>query len=433
MALPTTVHSGTTPIQWNYNDATMQTTYHGPFKSSAGNIYGVFTHKDTTDDGPIICKATDPTSSWTADIDSANITLVVPVAMWVHQDGDLLHITTSVGSTEYYYYQFNMATDSMDVDKEAWESGTHGTYGFGGRAHPFGRASTAPVVVIYQGDIDKDMGSSYLRVDAARRTTGGTWTVGHEIITRPDGDVDVTLAGACKGSDGSVHVMCGMNDVGASAISMEARTYSNINGLSTQRSQSPSTYMSTPQVLARDLLSYHDGTRIQIRGYWIDNSASPGDLQYWQMGEDASGDIANMDGTAGNGTLTTGNPWAVGNQPIDVAFSSYLNFSLVIDDDTIYLLYLIDTDQDVWMMSHDAPHGSGDWNTEAEIYDATASTTRMGISANIYNRAGVRVIGYFYSDNDHINYNEYSIDSIPTNLSDVKFPQQSSYIGPFEI
>jgi len=269
MALPTTVHSGTTPIQWTFQDNYAQLNYNGPFKSSAGSIYGAFCHKDTTDDGPVICKATDPTSSFTADIDSANITLTTdPVTLWVYQDGDLLHIALASGT--YYYYQFNMATDSMDVDQETIE-----TVGGSKSCTIVARGAGDPIVVAYNGDRDKDMGASYERFDVARRSTAGSWTVGIEAFTRPDGDVDTILMGAVNGSDASVHLCASMSDNGSGIESIEARTFRNDNTFSTQRSVTPST---VPNSTARYLhgLSYHDGTRVQMRFFAVDNSTLPG-------------------------------------------------------------------------------------------------------------------------------------------------------------
>ncbi len=395
MAIPVSFTSASMPDQ-NY--------FCGPFKSSGGAYYAVVL--ESTGSTPEVFKATDPTSSFTAQ-DTSNNPTQTPLSMWAYQDGDIIHIVAAGSSApEIRYHRFSMTSDTWvttgqtieDLGKNAPGSTilavsacTRGAFG-------------DPVVCLYSGQTDRVMGTDYERVDHATRTTSSTWTL-RGLALGTSSDEFWWRGCACAiGTSNSVHFLT-KRDTTFGAVNV-SRTLRSDNTLSTRAESS----LITTESRFTCLISYDDDgvremTSIYSTGKRIRFTESSGDA------------------TAPAGELIT----------IPDATSKVVNTTpvvcLAIDGSTMHGVFALDSDSDLYYDKSTTPPWST-WGTDVEHRDAV---TINRISCNVYNRSGARKLAMVYDDGGTIKYDEIDIDVVPTNLSDVKFPQQSSYIGPYEI
>ena len=104
MALPVTISA----------DVANQNSYHGPFKSSAGNFYTIVVGDTTATDGDVEAhKATDPTDSF-AEQDGSNrptagSSSTEIVSLWAVQDSDDLHVVYQDIAHDVWYARFDMS------------------------------------------------------------------------------------------------------------------------------------------------------------------------------------------------------------------------------------------------------------------------------------------------------------------------------------
>ncbi|MCB7129953.1 MAG: hypothetical protein J3T61_10505, partial [Candidatus Brocadiales bacterium] len=204
MALPVII-SGSPPAVIG-----KQNSYHGPFKSSGGafytvvgddnsvsaiwcfqdgdNIHCVFQHS-ITETRLINCyKATDPTSSFTAQ-DTANR-------------------PQTTTAWDVFYARFSMSSDTwQDVDgssnTEVLVDTTNTTQT--AAACSIGIRSDSDIVVVYQGDSDMVLGTEYDRIDMNVSTNDGPTWAGPTSIDNA-GAVDWTGCVIVPGSSDRMHV-----------------------------------------------------------------------------------------------------------------------------------------------------------------------------------------------------------------------------------
>lgn len=109
MALPVTL----TGVLLNATN--MATARVGPFRSAAGNIYGVFLDS-ATNTALDIYKATDPTDSFSQ---VATISHAAQILNWAAaQVGDDIHIAVVTAGNVVVYSKFSMASDTFTVSTE---------------------------------------------------------------------------------------------------------------------------------------------------------------------------------------------------------------------------------------------------------------------------------------------------------------------------
>lgn len=389
MALPTTLTSATMPAQ-NY--------FCGLFKSSEGAYYAV-----VTDSGGLrVYKATDPSSSWSAQ--TAPTTNSSVQTVWASQDGDLLHIVSyeSTAGT-CYYHRWDMFDDAWDVNHQTIDSPKDAP----ASTDMSCAIASHPLVALYTGDQDSNMGTKYDRVDYATRNISGTWSTPTQAFGASGDTINYRGASIVPGTGEGLHLFCTRD----SDSNLLGRTLRSGGTLSTTIVNGDA----ATNTLLTNGVSFDDaGTQRVLQGFKDSGTA---EAYVWRMTE-SSGDVADVDTV----TISTANDADDQNAtPV---------MSLAVDGTTVHVVWSHDTDFDLFHDQAATPQASGDWGTDSEL-DPAATINR--ISCNIYNRNGVRVLAMVYDNAGTIYYDEESIDVTPTNLSDVKFPQQSSYIGPFEI
>ena len=139
----------TLPLAFNSGLANTTTPWSGPFLASTGNMYAVAQYITGGNTGLEIVKTTDPTTSWTMEYQTVN--LAQPnfgnVSAW--QDSDTLHIVISATNGtngSYWYFQYNMATETFVVNMELIASVTNiGT----SRCSICKRSQSGEIFVIY--------------------------------------------------------------------------------------------------------------------------------------------------------------------------------------------------------------------------------------------------------------------------------------------
>ncbi len=147
----------------------------GPFKSSGGDFYTVLID-DTAQAVAGAFKASDPLVDTWVEQDGAGRPTPGGVisGMDCQQVGDVIHVVSQQNGSAVTYHEFNMATDNWDVADEAVGNTTDAQIDF----FDCGIAvrSDGTVVVVYGGENDNNMGNKD-RVDFARRTSGGSWSL----------------------------------------------------------------------------------------------------------------------------------------------------------------------------------------------------------------------------------------------------------------
>jgi hypothetical protein len=172
----------------------------GPFKSAGGNYY-LFGRASNPDIGLVVAKASDPTSTWSAvgtpQLTSGSLTIQYVSA---YQVADVIHllVTAANASTavSYFYYQFNMATDTWSITGETVQTAidtrdtaTNARYTGGIVVRSGGN-----VVLHMQSARTASGGASYARTSYRIRT--GANTYGTLTAVSPTGANDYDCQGA---------------------------------------------------------------------------------------------------------------------------------------------------------------------------------------------------------------------------------------------
>ena len=394
MALPSTVTStNVLPLQ-NYCS--------GPFKSSTGKYFMVGVASTATPNGPIVWFANDPEGTWTQDLPSVSRAQ----SLWASQEGDLIHII-QIGSDldDALYSRYDMKAESWIVTRETIDAPKNAPILYA--VSIASRGAGDPIVGLYSGDTDSIMGTAYDRLDYATRNTSGTWSSPTQAFGASNDEIHYTGASIIPGTGNGLHFFGRRS----SDSFLLGRTLSSGGSLSTTINNGAATATS----LLTNGISFDDaGTQRVIQGY---KDSSTNEFHIWRMTE-SGGSVADVDVV----TISTAND-------VDTQNNTPVG-SLGVDGTIAQAAWSHDTDLDLYHDQADTPQASGDWGTDTEHRNAV---TINRISCQVYNRDGARVLAMVYDDGGTIKYDEIDIDVVPANLSDVKFPQQSSYIGPYEI
>ena len=402
MALPTTITGAST--------GGLIAAHMPPMKSSEGAYYCVAIEGSS---GLRVYKASDPTDSFSPQTAPTRNFPINAVGAW--QDGDLIHIVVfEETAAEYFYYVYDMFDDAWDVDHESIEAPKDIENVQNTTADIIVRGSGDPVIVAYYGDEDSDMGTKYSRIDLARRSTGGSWTVGIQAFHTSDA-VHWRGSTLCPGSKNGVHVFC----INLNTDAYCGTTFRSDNTFFGSASASSSTHITTSTtdsaiIFINRAVSFNDGGTYRVR--MPINRGSDDFVLVWRMNENGTtGDLEDVDEVVIN---ESGNPENSG-QTYSLGF--------MVDGTILYALWGKDGTADLYVDSAPTPQGSGDWGTDADTGLNMAPFPVGG--ASVYTRNGAKKIGLFSGTV----YDEIDIDPTIDQLSDCKFPLQSSYIGPYEI
>ena len=375
MALPVTLSGAAFPDQ-NYDCK--------PFKSSGGAFYIIVL--ESTGGTPEAYKATDPTSSFSA-VDTSGNPTDTPTSMWVYPVSDVLHVLTmsvsgQAGTVEYH--TFDMSTDTWGTTDQAVASisdvGDNVAV-----ACSIGVRSDGDIVVLYQGESDKDMGTDYSHVVYDVSTNGGSTWAGATLVDPDVDETNYTGAVIVMGASDRAHFFY----YDRTNFDFYHRSLSSADSL--DNNDNFVSHTTSALYAVGSGVSYVD-TQTKIRAPY-ENGTRKSSVVHFDSG--ANPTITETDGVGDNDTQQE---------------SSHVKHLMVVDGTDEYLLYVgggsFGNDEDLY---YDVNTGSG-WGTDTEELDAV---TINAISANVYDRSGTK-IGYVYDDGGTVKYNEIDLGGGPT-------------------
>jgi len=379
MALPTTL----TSYAWSVDGI----AWVGPFISSAGNVYVLGYNSGST--RLSYWKATDPTSSFT---ETSIATGQVVNSIAAHQVGDVVHVIAGYGSGQYVYVTLDMSTDTTG-SLQITAGLTPKNYS-GGIAK---RSTGGDVIVFYNATGQTVMGKTYGRV-AAKRIAGGT-TAG-AVTTIGLAPTDTTtqqyesVDGAVLASSDRVHLFWTQgNATAGSSDTLKGRCVKSSDNLDGTAPATAAYNVSTSTLAtgAVDGPQHDAGQAFLSSGNVIGLPMYSGTTPALATASDADTPTWSVGGVASTGA----NPGAIGNTarcgrlagaPYDGTNKAYgwvdqfsINHNPMYDQDT----------------------GSG-FGTDQTI----ASVAAVGMSANVYTRAGNVVLAVVYDSSGTYVYNE---------------------------
>lgn len=383
MALPVTI-SGTTTAPQN--------SYHGPFKSSGGAFYTIL--RDSTVLSAVEAwKATDPTSSF-SEQDGANrpdFGSVTILSLSVFQKGDLLHVAGQNISEEVWYARFDMSTD-------AWIEISTGDRDILVDGAPDGARDACSIaveetgtdiVILYQGQTDKVMGTNYERIDYAKSTDSGqTWSAGNLVAKDGKDESHWTGPRIVRGSSDRVHFFF------ADWTNLDAyqRTLRSDDTLETFPAAIDSAISSSIYTVGHGV-SYVSGAATKIRCPYHDSSSKASVAKFDSADSPGAGDPEDVD---------------VSDNTVRLYNNSTVS-CLAVNGTDLQLLYADFTDQDLYRDSNDDDAG---WGTDTEEWDAVDI---RHVSSNVYDRSGAK-LAMIVDDGGTVKYNEVALAAAAASL-----------------
>lgn len=380
MALPVTISGASVGTR---------NSFHGTFKETdfytilAGGTFG---------EALLAFKATDPTSSFTEQ-DSGNRPslrgTVAAASVWSFLKGTTIHVSGQSSSTvkQVDYVAFDTSSDTWGtiVTVDSNPGGDDGPNAVACSIAVEGTGSD--IIIAYQGEADKDMGTSYATIDYAKSTDGGSsWTDNaNSVAGVANGVTHYTGPVIVRGSSDRMHIFF-MDDTGNDGYQ---RTLRSDDTLETFPSAFDTTLGGAVYTFGPGI-SYDDGGTQKVRAPYHD-------------GTSLRASIVELD-SADTPTVTT--TAGVSDSAIDVNASSNATVAMANNGTDEHLLYAEDTTQDIF---HDVNTGAG-WGTDTEVLDAVTVTH---ISPNIYDRSGTK-LAYIYDDGGTVKYNEVDLGGAAT-------------------
>lgn len=398
------------PVSFNSNlSVGSQNSYHGPFKSSAGNFYTVLRRTEGGDGTHWVslhkADAGDPTDAF-SEVDSEAIGTAGQVleSIWCFQVGDIVHIVVQendgAGTRDIDYLSADLSADTLSTNVEIESNGVTDD-GPNASACSIGVATNGDIVVVYQGDPDMDMGTEYARIDSNRSTNGGANWDGPVSIDELGGD-HWTGPVIVAGDSDRMHIFFknfDNNDL------FQRRLASN-DGLETFPSSFNAVAGTAGTYNFGHGISYDDGGTQKVRCPYGTNSGS------LRAGV-AEFDSAVTPSVTDNQAVADNTPRAVN--------SSYI-VAMAVDGLDNYLMYVDVSDADIYRDLNDG--------SDSLVISGTGNINH--VSPNIYDRSGTK-LAYIYDDAGVIKYNEVDIGTSFNTLSGVKFSDQNYFHGPFDI
>lgn len=404
MALPVTIGSASLPDQ-NY--------YCGPFKAPNQAIYLAI--MDTASPNRIqVFKATDPTSSFSAQDSGNRPTVIEFETMWSYLSGSEIHIVDldSIGGSVRYHV-FDTSSDTWTTINETVEI-LKDNPAAANVSVSIAVRSDGDKIVLYNGDIDKDMGQSFERVDYARKE-GSTWTFGIDVGGTSPAAEDRTGSVLVRGSVDNMHFF--WINPGISAP-LAGRSLASNNTLGTRRTRAlVIDGLPHPWVPG---IAWDDGGTWRIIVPFEDGTTDALTVVRW---EESSGILVDAPGST-----VVGPP-----EDVAAANGSPIACAAIDGDGRMYIMWsgggAAGVDKDLWRSDAAPPYTS--WAAETEVINAT---TINRISCNVYPRDGAIKLAFVYDEAGTIKYNEVSITAPPAPaMADSRFPDQNYKIGPYSI
>ena len=392
-----------------------QNSYHGPFRSSAGNVYTILIESTATTDAEILAIKIDPVDESFAEVDSSNRPVMgdnvsrIVVSLNLFQKNDILYVGTMNGATDIYHAQFNMATDSWvdfgtsDFDINVDDAGT------------LTLASACDICVldndkirmVYQGENDKVMGTPYARIHHAWSTNGGTSFTAALALSAAADEGDST--GPRIATDG-VDAWVVWNQTHQADVNnvFEASIHPD-NTLQGTLQDTGETVLGSIYPISHGVV--FDRLGIKKVRFLFESVTGLGDAEVLEF------DV-------------TQDPTIFSVSSVDTTLISNINNSVVgclaSDGSTVHCLFSLTSDDDV--------DSSNDQDTDtwtAGVQDF-ASTIINHISCNVIWRDGPK-LAYVMDDNGTVKYNEKAITYTLALLSDAEMADQNQFAGPFEV
>ncbi len=401
-------------------DLTSRSGYHGPFKSSEQAFYVVALH--FTFQGWTQChKATDPTASF-AEQDGSNRpdTNNDTVSMSTYQQGDNLHVVMVDIPEEVFYARFDMTDDTwQDVDG----AGNTEVSVFAPTTVAFESCdicvlSTGKIRIVYQGDGDMDMGSTFERIDESNSTDGGNNWNGPNKVDNSDATdaqgLDFTgprIVLPPNNSDQCHVFMSGFNESNTTALAQVA--ISSGDTVRTVRDTGRDVTSDTNPITHGIGFVRSGVSKVRI-GY---RDITSNDLEVLEF--DAFSD--DTDRTEGFDVVSTA----------DVKVDLTTIVACLASDGSIVRGLMV-------KVTGDADDAYEFFDDGADSYTLQSSPHIVGtvrlVSCNVYDRDGDTKLAILYDDNDTTFYDEISIAAIDrATLASVDMATQNLFHGPFEI
>ncbi len=403
MALPVTIHANVS--------VGPQNSYHGPFRASDGAFYLIARAFASASSAGVLSlwRATDPTDSF-SELDAETIGdsgTEALLSIWCVQEDDTVHIVAqkdgaaSTNPHDVYYTSVDLtSTGTFTTEIRIEDLGTDD-------AGPNAVACSIAVesiggdlVVVYQGDPDMLMGTEYAQIDANRSDNdGATWGGPTQISDTGDPD-HYTGPVIVAGTSDRMHIFFKNDDI--------EEAFQRRMGSDDSLETFPSAFSATKNA----------ATANYIFGHGVNSS---GTIYVPWLDADNETSVVSFTSADTPSYTETNN---VSDNDVVVVNSSAAH-AIVLDGTDRHLMYSHALQLDIF---RDVDTGSG-WGTDIEALDAV---TVNRVYPNIYDRSGTK-LAYIYSDGGAIRYNEVDISVAFTNLSDVKFPDQNYFTGPFDI
>ncbi len=349
-----------------------QNSFVGPVKDASDDFYVVLLDKADTSIVRMF-KASDPAGRWSEADPEARLDLPAAVlSMWSVLDGSVIHVATQDANRDVEYHTFN--TSSAASSPDTWQTVREvvdGTPNGTAAAVSIAVRSDGSVIVLYQGATDDVGGTSYERVDYARKESG-VWTTGVSIDN--GGANHWKAAVIVNGSSDHLHLFF-KND---STSDYFQRTLRSDNTLENFPAAFEFEGVSSDYPFGSGV-AYEDEGAISVRVPYVE--ARSGGRAF----------IATLD-SADSPTVTTEQ---AGDHEVRTAGPGR-GISLAVIGMTMHLVYVAAVDGDIY---HDSDNGSG-WGVdetivEDDVHDLSAAAyvrgmNRLAIMHDSGNRSSVR-------------------------------------------
>jgi hypothetical protein len=371
----------------------------GPFK--VGSSFYIVGRDNVTNTDLVVIEASDPTilgsgTGW-EEQDTVNrpsaANLIDTLAAVV--DGTTIHIITqflSVGAWYAEYHTFNTSTNAWAITNETISSGASSRADTSIPA--IGVRSDGNIAVLYQGQVEGNMGTDYGRAYLAERLSG-TWTADIRVDNLGKVSFNLDMAGGIMADQTNDRFHAGFfeqpgTDLFVSTFPGDYDTNAWTNGqqgASADTSINPSAntfnavckWIAFTDTTRKVRASYSDnGTLLSIIGF--DDGATPSPSAVATSIEDG-GIVGASQGAA-----------------------------LAVDGTTQHALFGRSTDSTI--VYHDETGAGNDtWGTDATELDSANSV--FVSNANVYDRSGKK-LAYIYADNNLRYYGERSLVAGPS-------------------
>ncbi len=388
-------------------------SYHGPFRSSAGDVYTILIESGTNDAEIVAFKGVDPTVSF-VEQDSSNRPQMSTtstngvVSLNCFQKSDILYVSTQESVSEQVFHaQFDMDADAwVDLGSSDFDIAVDTTTDANLNACDICVLDNNKVRIVYQGEQDKVMGTPQERIHHAWSTDGG-------------GSFTAALTLSAVGDEGDSTGPRIVTD-GVNAWVVWKQTHdtdtNNLFEASIHPDDSVQTLQDTGEEFFSGLSPISHGVVFDRLGtkkvrFAFNSLVGSGDTEVLEF------DVTQDPTSFGATSLDTGTTPIVGND---------ITVCLAADGSTVHEIQR-HTDGDLFS-TNDQDIDS--WVALAERRDATNINN---VSCNVFWRDGGPKLAMIYRDGTTPTYDELAITHTLGNLSDAILADQNQFAGPVEV